>query len=195
MLPVAFGARPWNLKSHLNGLRPCAYTSKDILMKPIKTLFTLVPAAAIALGIATLGAASMAQADSLGTAADHGTMHVTKSPTCGCCGAWVALAREEGYDIEVTDTHDVTSVKLENKIPGTMWACHTAMIEGYVVEGHVPFAALAKLLEERPKISGISVPGMPDGSPGMGNDPTARYDVMAFGGDAGEGAVFHKAGQ
>ena len=195
MLPVSFGARPWNLQSHLNGPCPCAHPSKDILMKPFKTLFTLVPVAALALGFATLGAAGMAQADSNGTAAVHGTMHVTKSPTCGCCGAWVALAREEGYDIEVTDTRDITSVKLKNNIPGTMWACHTAMIDGYVVEGHVPFAALAKLLVERPEITGISVPGMPDGSPGMGNDPTARYDVVAFGGDAGEGEVFHRAGQ
>ena len=121
-------------------------------------------------------------------------MHVTKSPTCGCCGAWVALARQEGYEVEVTDTRDVTSVKLDADIPGEMWACHTAMIGGYVIEGHMPFAALAKLLEEQPNIIGIAVPGMPAGSPGMGDDPTARYDVIAFGGDAGEGEVFYQAG-
>lgn len=163
-------------------------------MKPIKIIFTFAPAAALALGLASFGAVGMAHADSHSDMADHGTMHVTKSPTCGCCGAWVALAREEGYDIEVTDTADVTSVKLDNDVPGKMWACHTAMIDGYVVEGHVPFAALAKLLEERPDIAGIAVPGMPGGSPGMGNDLAARYDVMAFGGDAGEGEVFYQAG-
>ncbi len=75
-----------------------------------------------------------------------------------------------------------------------MRVCHTAVIDGYVVEGHVPFAAIAKLLEERPEITGIAVPGMPLGSPGMGLDPAARYDVMAFGGDAGEGEVFYQAG-
>jgi hypothetical protein len=163
-------------------------------MKPIKTLLAFAPATALALGLASFGAVGMSHADSHSGMADHGTMHVTKSPTCGCCGAWVALAREECYDIEVTDTADVTSVKLDNDVPGTMWACHTAMIDGYVVEGHVPFAALAKLLEERPEIAGIAVPGMPGGSPGMGNDPTARYDVIAFGGAAGEGEVFYQAG-
>lgn len=163
-------------------------------MKLIKTLLAFTPAAVLALGLASFGWADMAHADSHTHMADHGTMHVTKSPTCGCCGAWVALAREEGYDIEVTDTADVTIVKLNAGIPGDMWACHTAMIDGYVVEGHVPFAAIAKLLEKRPNIKGIAVPGMPSGSPGMGNDPTARYDVIAFGGDAGDGAVFYRAG-
>jgi hypothetical protein len=163
-------------------------------MKLIKTLLAFIPAAALALGVASFGAAGMAHADNHTGMADHGTMHVIKSPTCGCCGAWVALAREEGYDIEVTDTRDVTSVKLDNDVPGTMWSCHTAMISGYIVEGHVPFAALAKLLDERPEIDGIAVPGMPGGSPGMGNDPTTRYDVLAFGGNAGEGEVFYQAG-
>jgi hypothetical protein len=163
-------------------------------MKLIKTIRTFAPAAALALGLAPFGSVGVAHADSHSDMAEHGTMHVTKSPTCGCCGAWVALAREEGYDIEVTDTRDVTSVKVENDVPGTMWSCHTAMIDGYVVEGHVPFAALTKLLEERPEITGIAVPGMPGGSPGMGNDPTARYDVIAFGGVAGEGGVFFRAG-
>lgn len=163
-------------------------------MKPIKTLLAFTPVAALALGMATFSAVGTAHADSHGDMAEHGTMHVTKSPTCGCCGAWVALAREEGYDIEVTDTRDVTSAKLENDVPETMWACHTAMIDGYVVEGHVPFEALAKLLAERPEITGIAVPGMPGGSPGMGDDPAARYDVMAFGGEAGGGEVFYQAG-
>lgn len=163
-------------------------------MNAIKTLLAFAPAAALSFGLATLGAAGMGHAETHSDMADHGTLHVTKSPTCGCCGAWVALAREEGYDIDVTDTDDVTRVKVENDVPDTMWACHTAMIDGYVVEGHVPFAALAKLLEDRPDITGIAVPGMPAGSPGMGNDPTARYDVIAFGGDAGVGKVFYQAG-
>ena len=164
-------------------------------MKLINTLFALAPAAALSLGIASSGAVGMAHAESHSGMEHHGTMHVTKSPTCGCCGAWVALAREEGYHIEVTDTRDVSSVKLENKIPGDMWACHTATIDGYVVEGHVPFEALLQLLEERPDVRGIAAPGMPAGSPGMGNDPTARYDVLAFGGTAGEGKVFYRAGE
>ncbi|MEP5860638.1 MAG: DUF411 domain-containing protein, partial [Tateyamaria sp.] len=117
------------------------------------------------------------------------------SATCGCCGAWVALARQEGYNVEVTDTADVTSVKLDADIPGNLWACHTATIDGYVVEGHMPFAALEKLLAERPNVAGISVPDMPFGSPGMGEDPVAEYQVIAFGGTAGAGEVFFEVGQ
>ena len=120
-------------------------------MKPIKTIRAFTPALALALGMATLGWAGMAHADDHVAMSHHGTMHVTKSPTCGCCSAWVALARQEGYDIEVTDTADVTTVKLDADIPSHMWACHTATVHGYVVEGHVPFEALAKLLEERPR--------------------------------------------
>lgn len=163
-------------------------------MRLITTLLAFTPAAALTFALASFGWADMAHADSHPNMADHGTMHVTKSPTCGCCGAWVALAREEGYDIEVTDTADITSAKLDADIPGNMWACHTAMIDGYVIEGHVPFAALAKLLKDRPNVTGIAVPGMPVGSPGMGDDPTARYDVIAFGGDANDGEIFYQAG-
>ncbi|WP_281968005.1 DUF411 domain-containing protein [Roseovarius nanhaiticus] len=163
-------------------------------MKPIKTALATLSAAALAFGLATMGGAGMAHAENHTNAANHGTMHVTKSPTCGCCGAWVALAREEGYDVEVTDIQNVTPTKRAAGIPGDLWSCHTAMIEGYVVEGHVPFDALAKLLEERPDIAGIAVPGMPAGSPGMGDDPAARFDVIAFGGDAGAGEVFYRAG-
>lgn len=167
-------------------------------MKLIKAILAIPSAAALSVWMFSFSAVGIAHADSHAAThsdmADHGTMHVTKSPTCGCCGAWVALAREEGYDIEVTNTDDVTSVKLEAEVPGDMWAFHTAMIDGYVVEGHVPFAALAKLLRDRPDINGIAVPGMPFGSPGMGDDPTARYDVMAFGGVAGDGEVFYRVG-
>lgn len=163
-------------------------------MKLIKTILAITPVAAFALGMASFSAVGMVHADSHGDMDDHSTMHVTKSPTCGCCGAWVALAREEGYEIEVTDIEDVTGVKLDAEVPGEMWSCHTATIGGYVVEGHVPFAALSKLLEGRPNIAGIAVPGMPFGSPGMGDDPNARYDVIAFGGDAGDGEVFYRVG-
>jgi hypothetical protein len=163
-------------------------------MKLIKALLSLAPGAAFTLGLATFGMTGMAHAENHADMADHGTMHVTKSPTCGCCGAWVALAREEGYEVTVKDTDDITIVKLDAGVPENMWACHTAMIDGYIVEGHVPFGALTKLLEERPDIAGIAVPGMPAGSPGMGNDPDSRYDVVAFGGAAGAGVVFYQAG-
>ncbi|MEI4262655.1 DUF411 domain-containing protein [Roseovarius sp. D0-M9] len=163
-------------------------------MNPIKTTLAFTPIAALALSLASLSVTGMAHAENHPDMADHGTMHVTKSPTCGCCDAWIALAREEGYVIEVVDTDDVAKAKREADIPGELWACHTAMIDGYAVEGHVPFDALAKLLEERPDIAGIAVPGMPSGSPGMGDDPNARFDVIAFGGDADVRETFYQAG-
>lgn len=163
-------------------------------MKPFKITLAATPAVALVLGLTTVGLTGAAHADDHSSAMHHGAMHVTKSPSCGCCGAWVALARQEGYEVEVTDTADVTTVKLDSKIPGDLWACHTAMINGYVIEGHMPFAALEKLLAERPDVSGISVPGMPAGSPGMGNDPSASYDVIAFGGSAGAGEVYFQVG-
>ena len=163
-------------------------------MKSIKTILELAPAAALSIGLTHFGVAFIVNADNDSNITHNGTMNVVISPTCGCCSAWVALAHKEGYDIEVKDIQDVTSVKLDNDVPDTMWACHTALIDSYVVEGHVPFALLAKLLKERPNITGTAVPGMPGGSPEMGNDPTAKFDVIAFSGDAGEGEVFYKVG-
>ena len=121
-------------------------------------------------------------------------MHVVKSASCGCCAAWVALAQQAGFSVTTTEVDDVTPTKRQAGIPAPLWSCHTATIEGYIIEGHVPFEAIAQLLRERPAIAGLAVPGMPAGSPGMGDDPTARFDVIAFGGDAGPGDVYFRAG-
>ena len=150
----------------------------------------LLAIGAFVLGLGATTWTDQANAEDHTHAAGHGTMHVVKSPTCGCCGAWVSLAREEGFDVEVTDTSDVTSAKQDGGVPEEMWACHTATIDGYVVEGHVPFEAIRKLLSERPHKRGIAVPGMPHGSPGMGTDPNERYDVFAFGNETKDGQVF-----
>lgn len=149
---------------------------------------------ALAAGFAAMTTPQMAHAEGHGEMVEHGTMRVTKSPTCGCCTAWVAMACEEGFTVETTDTRDTVGSRQEATVPDGLRACHTATIDGYVVEGHVPFAAIAMLLAERPDIAGISVPGMPAGSPGMGTDPRARFNVIAFGGSAGEGEVFYRAG-
>ena len=128
-------------------------------------------------------------------AQDAPAMAVAKSPTCGGCSAWVAIAEGLGYEVEATDVADMAAVKAEAGMPEALRACHTARIEGYVVEGHVPFEAVEKLLAERPDVAGIAVPGMPMGSPGMGDDPAAVYDVIAWGGEAGGGEVFLTAGE
>ena len=89
---------------------------------------------------------------------------------------------------------DPEAQKSERGIPLELASCHTIEADGYVFEGHVPFAALEAVLQDRPNITGLAVPGMPMGSPGMGNAPSARYDVIAFGGEAGTGTVYYRAG-
>jgi len=111
------------------------------------------------------------------------TMTVHKNPTCGCCGAWVSHIEAAGYQAKVVETAAVDAVKARLGVPIALRSCHTAEIDGYVLEGHVPAAALARLLAERPFARGLAVPGMPVGSPGMevaGAEPDT-YDVTLFG--------------
>jgi len=108
-------------------------------------------------------------------------MTVYKSPTCGCCAKWVEHMKKAGFDLAVTDTDNVSLIKAEHKVPSNLAACHTAIVNGYVVEGHVPDDVIRKMLAEKPKISGIAVAGMPMGAPGMETEGVPQsYDVMAF---------------
>ncbi|GLK77627.1 metal-binding protein [Methylopila jiangsuensis] len=111
-------------------------------------------------------------------------MLVHKDPTCGCCDAWVDHVRAAGYDTRVIEVPAINAIKARLGVPLDLRSCHTAEIDGYVLEGHVPAAAINRLLSERPQVRGLAAPGMPIGSPGMeveGRDPEA-YDVTAFGG-------------
>ena len=121
-------------------------------------------------------------------------MHVRTAPSCGCCHAWADLARARGYAVTVSELVDPDAEKTALGVPMNLVSCHTVEAEGYVFEGHVPFEALEAVLRDRPDIAGLAVPGMPMGSPGMGDDPAALFDVIAFGGDAGAGRVFYRAG-
>ncbi|MBJ3762544.1 CopG family transcriptional regulator [Maribius pontilimi] len=121
-------------------------------------------------------------------------LHVLSTPGCGCCHAWADLARALGYAVTVEDLSDPDAQKAALGVPADLVSCHTVKGDGYVFEGHVPFEAVEAVLRDRPDITGLAVPGMPMGSPGMGDDPTARFDVIAFGGAAGAGAVFYRAG-
>ena len=105
---------------------------------------------------------------------------VYKSPTCGCCSEWVTHLRSAGFDVETENVQNLVAVKLEHGISAGLGSCHTALIEGYVIEGHVPAEDIQRLLEERPDIAGLSVPGMPVGSPGMEGPNPVPYDVLAF---------------
>lgn len=93
-------------------------------------------------------------------------LQVWKSPTCGCCGDWIVHMREAGFEVDVHDTGN-TAARARFGLPTRYGSCHTAMVEGYVIEGHVPAADVARLLREKPRALGLAVPGMPIGSPGM----------------------------
>jgi hypothetical protein len=95
------------------------------------------------------------------------TLTVYKSPTCACCDGWIAHMRQAGFTTTVRVTSDVRAVRLARGLPDALASCHTGVIGGYAVEGHVPAADVVRLLAERPEAVGIAVPGMPLGSPGM----------------------------
>ena len=105
---------------------------------------------------------------------------VYKSPACGCCGDWAAHMRAAGFRVDVKDVDDVSPIKSRMGIPDTLWSCHTAVVDGYALEGHVPAGDVKRLLRERPKVKGLAVPGMVPGSPGMAG-PAQRYATVAFG--------------
>jgi hypothetical protein len=106
-------------------------------------------------------------------------LKIYKSPYCGCCGAWVDHVKASGLKPVVQDMEDVTPVAKKAGVPDSVRSCHTAVIDGYFVEGHVPASDIRKLLRERPKARGITVPGMPIGSPGMEQgDRRDAYDTL-----------------
>ena len=131
---------------------------------------------------AALGGARAATADAV--------IEVHKSPTCGCCGNWVEHLRSNGFAVTVNDTDKLDALRAKVGVPAALAGCHTALVSGYVVEGHVPAKDIQKLLAERPKARGLAVPGMPAGSPGMDAPHAPGYDVLLFHAD-GATRVYH----
>lgn len=128
-------------------------------------------------GIATAGAVRPLAAQA------RPSMVIHKDPNCGCCTAWDRHVRLAGFDTRVIETADMDAVKTRLKVPPRLASCHTAAIDGYVIEGHVPAAMILRLLAERPAATGLVVAGMPIGSPGMAvpGEPAETYDVVLFG--------------
>lgn len=117
-------------------------------------------------------------------------MTVHKSPTCGCCAAWVDYLRDDGFIVEVNDSDDMNSIKYKLGLnEPSLMSCHTATIAGYVIEGHVPAADIRRLLAEKPSVLGLTAPGMPQDSPGMNSIEPKNYDVLSFNKD-GDTEVF-----
>lgn len=104
-----------------------------------------------------------------------------KNPNCQCCERWAAYMEENGYSVTSKPSDTLAAVKDKYGVPNNVRACHTALIDGYVVEGHVPVEAINKLLKARPEAKGIAVPGMPAGAPGTRGDRSA-VDVYFFNG-------------
>ncbi len=127
------------------------------------------------------GAAVVATMATPSPALANPRLDVAKDPNCGCCSAWVAILEADGFDVavETLAPADLAQLKRRSGVPQAMMSCHTGRIEGYVIEGHVPAADIRRLLETRPDAIGLSVPGMPLGSPGMGPEE-AREAYQVF---------------
>jgi hypothetical protein len=106
---------------------------------------------------------------------------VHKDPNCGCCTGWAQHLKGAGFAVTVEETADLQPVRKRLGVPADLAACHTAEVDGYVLEGHVPATAVRRLLERRPTAIGLAVPGMPAGSPGMEGGTPQRYQVVLFG--------------
>jgi hypothetical protein len=132
---------------------------------------------ALALAVLTLFGAVAAQQKTAGP-----LVEVFKTPTCGCCSKWVEHMRASGFTVRTTDLDDISEIKKSRGVPDGVQSCHTAVVNGYVVEGHVPAADVHKLLKEKPAVAGIAVGGMPMGSPGMEvpGMKAQAYNVMSF---------------
>jgi hypothetical protein len=112
-------------------------------------------------------------------------VEVWKDPTCGCCEGWVRHMRSAGFEVAVHEIADVQPIKAAHGVPEALWSCHTAVVDGYVLEGHVPGPDVRRLLTERPQAKGLSAPGMPPSSPGM-DMPGTPYQVVLFGARGGD---------
>lgn len=105
---------------------------------------------------------------------------VFKTPTCSCCGNWVEHLKANGFAVKVQDVDSTAAYRKRYRVPQGMESCHTAVVNGYAIEGHVPATDIKRLLKERPKLLGLAVPGMPLGSPGMEGARNDAYSVLGF---------------
>lgn len=114
---------------------------------------------------------------------------VYASPSCTCCHNWVQHLTDNKFHVTVEAVSDVGPMKRKLGVPGALWSCHTSIVSGYVVEGHVPADVVRKLLRDHPLIAGVAAPGMPQASPGMDSGSMEPYDIVAFT-QAGETSVY-----
>jgi hypothetical protein len=115
-------------------------------------------------------------------------LEVHRSPGCSCCHEWEAYMQAAGWSVRAADDPDIAQLKARHGVPKSAWSCHTTIVAGYVIEGHVPMEAIEDLLSRRPAIDGIALPGMPAGSPGMPGIKAGPFEVLAV--DGGSTSLF-----
>ena len=144
-------------------------------MQSRRYFFKWAGAGAAALVLA--GTTSLVRAE----AAQKPKIMVYKSPTCGCCAGWAEHLQKNGFDVSVENRDDLPMIKASRGVPEDLQSCHTAIVDGYTIEGHVPAGDIKKLLAQKPDAQGLAVPGMPMGSPGMEmGDRKDSYRVILF---------------
>ena len=144
-------------------------------------MWWMLPVVALIAATAVMGAKRLVS----GSPKEDPVVKVYKSPTCGCCAMWVEHLRKAGFKVEANDVETAAArraIKVKHGVRPEYSSCHTALVDGYVIEGHVPAEAIRRLLKERPKVAGLTVPGMPVGSPGMEVEGRAAdpYDILTF---------------
>jgi hypothetical protein len=154
----------------------------------MKKRSTQVLALAASLAVVSLTTAAV-RSSSVAPPAKKPTITVYKDPNCGCCKNWIAYLAKHGYTVVAKDTPNMTEIKHSLGIPDRLTACHTAVVNGYLIEGHVSAEDIDRLLAQKPTIAGIAVPGMPMSSPGMDGPRTEGYKVLSFD-KAGKTKVF-----
>ncbi len=155
-----------------------------------KLLYALVAAGVVIGSLAIYGLAlSMSPpADDGGTPDRVDAIDIYLQATCGCCHQYLAYLEMNGYEVTPHELTDLSGIKENHGIPEDMWSCHTSVIGPYFVEGHVPIEVIRELMKQRPAIGGISLPGMPAGSPGMGGVQAAPFVIYAI--EGGQASVF-----
>lgn len=109
-----------------------------------------------------------------------GKVLVYKDASCGCCNEWVKHMQKAGFTVTAQNSTDMNALKKRLGVPASLASCHTAVVDDYLVEGHVPADLVQRMLREKPAARGLAVPGMPNGSPGMEGPTKDKYDVMIF---------------
>jgi len=163
-------------------------------MKTYKNIAAILMAGLLAVACSNTGDNTTQSTKASATASTKPEVVMYKPPTCDCCTGWAEHLRREGFSVVVHKSEDMDAIKAEHGVTRQLASCHTALVDGYVIEGHVPAADVERLLKERPAdVVGLTAPGMPQKAPGMQTVglPPRGYDVLAFDKD-GRSTVFHR---